>query len=328
MAPAAVLNFDRYVLKTKNNFSFRLQRNALHAVTFAGLVLLSTLFSVKVSAQSSVAGERFLFPQGSVNDGTTVVGPLHRGFSASIPVELTHDSQSGWADMAFLTATYHINAALSADVTLPYYMRLNAVPVGGGELVTHNNVFGDVIIAGRYHTDIRGFDYTLTGATTAHNGDQSLALGAGRMTGLIANHVERSVGYRIVADGDLAYGNSSELMRESTRKNYLSVGKLGFIQAGGSLLLPRAMNLDAHVYDQVPLGTQFVISTVIRKDTNAMEFSNESAAEDYGLSAKLGLPVTQRLGVAATYNHSVTLNDTVVGFNLTLLLHKGIDRNE
>ena len=296
----------------------------MHAVTFAGLVFLS-LFSLNASAQSNVAGERYLFPEGSINDGTTVVGPLHRGFAASIPIALTHDSQSGWADVAFLTAEYHILPALSLDATLPYYLHVNTAQ--GGELVAHDNALGDVIIAGHFSTNLYGFGYTLTGATTAHNGDTSLALGAGRMTGLVANHFVRKAGNRLVGDADVAYGNSSEMMRQSTRKNYISVGKLGFLQAGGSLMLPRAMSLDAHAYDQVPLGNQVVVSTVVRKN-GGLTFSNEGAADDYGVSAKLGLPITQRFGVAATYNHSVPLNDTVAGFNLTLLINKPIDRNE
>jgi hypothetical protein len=297
----------------------------LHAVTFAGLVFLSPSFLAKASAQANVAGERYLFPEGSINDGTTVVGPVHRGFAASIPIALTHDSQSGWADVAFITVEYHILPTLSVDATLPYYLHMNTAPQG--RLIAHDNELGDVIFAGHYSTNFCGFDYTLTGATTAHNGDNSLALGAGRMTGLVANHFVRSAGYRFMGDADVAYGNSSEMMRQSTRKNYISVGKLGFVQAGGSLMLPRAMSLDAHVYDQVPLGNQVVVSTVVRKN-GGFTFSNESAADDYGVSAKVGLPITQRFGVAATYTHSVPLNDTVVGFNLTLLINKPIDRNE
>lgn len=273
-------------------------------------------------AQSSIAGELFSFPNGIVNDGTTAIGPPHKGFFASIPTTFTHDSFSGWADQALPSVSYHFNPGLSADMTLPYYLHLDtATP----QSASHDNVIGDLVFAGHYASRRAGFDDTITGATSAAVGNKTLALSAGRMTGEVANHLDRQLG-PLSADLDLGYGNSSELVRDASRKDYTSVGELGFVQTGASVKLQRAISVEAHAYDQIPLGNQTVYTSILRKNQDATVLFNPSAADDYGLSTSFNVPLTQKVGVQADYSYSVPLQDTVFGMRLILLLYKPIEK--
>jgi hypothetical protein len=295
-----------------------------------GLFLASTLalLSPGAIAQSSVAGELFSFRGGNVNDGFTVVGPPHKGFFGSMPTTFSYDSKSSWAEVALPVVAYHFKPWLSADISVPYYLHLDAAQTtreGISKLDGHDFEFGDMIFAGHYTRRLALADCTLTGAASTPTGDNSLGLSANRMTGNVTGHLERQVGY-LAAETDLGFGDSSELVRESTRKNYTSLGKLGFVQIGSSLRLPRAMKVEAHAYEQLPMGTQTVFTTIQREAGGSTILHNSSAADDYGVTTRFDLPITQKLGLTANYDHSVPLQDTTVSVSLTLIVYKPIER--
>jgi hypothetical protein len=296
-------------------------------MVLAGGLFVALLPSFAIG-QSSVAGEMFSFRNGIVNDGTTVVGPPHRGFFGSMPTTFSYDSKSGWADMAMPTVAYHFKPWLSADMALPYYLYMNATQYNAKGFLQesgHDFVLSDMIFAGHYNRTFDLFDCTVTGSTSAPIGDKSLGVSTGRMTGGVNGHFDRQFG-NLSADMDLGFGDSSELVRESSRKNYTSLGNLGFAQVGSSLTLQRSMNVEAHAYEQVPMGTQTVLTTVSRKNGEPTVLHNSSAADDYGVTTRLDLPLTQKMGLSANYSYSVPLQDTSVGVSLTLILYKPIER--
>jgi hypothetical protein len=295
----------------------------------AAVAVLSALLPLCAGAQSSVAGELFPFRDGIVKDGTTVIGPAHKGFFGSIPSETSHDSLSGWAYIAMPSVSYHFKPALSVDATLPYYLYMNAAQYNKeGELLVagHEDVLGDMTFAGHYQRSFEWFDNTLTGATSAPTGDKSLGLGTGRMTGNVVDHLERQMTRSISTDLDVGFGDSSELVRESSRKNYTTLGKMGFVQGGSSVSLARQMTLEAHAYDQLPFGNQSVFTTIVRKNEGSTVLSGSQNAKDYGLSANFDVPITQKMGISANYSYSVPLQDTSIGVSLVVLLYKPIER--
>jgi hypothetical protein len=86
------------------------------------------------------------------------------------------------------------------------------------------------------------------------------------------------------------------------------------------------MNLDAHAYEQLPLGPQTVFTTIQREVGGATTLHNSSAADDFGVSTRFHLPLTQKMAVSANYSYSVPLHDATLGMSLTLILYKPIER--
>jgi hypothetical protein len=86
------------------------------------------------------------------------------------------------------------------------------------------------------------------------------------------------------------------------------------------------MKVEAHAYVQLPMGTQTVFTTIQREAGGSTILHNSSAADDYGVTTRFDLPITQKLGLTANYDHSVPLQDTTVSVSLTLIVYKPIER--
>ncbi len=239
-----------------------------------------------------------------------------------------HDSISGWSTTASPTLSYHFNPIISVDTSIPYYLYLNAVKTsktGITILTGHEDAIGDTAIAGHVHWSPDWFDYTFTAATSAPTGDISLGLSSGQMTWNVSNHFERDVAM-FSPDLEIGLGDTSSLVRRSVKRNYTSVGKLAFFQAGSSVDLPLGMGLDASAYEQLPIGKQVVYTTIVRKKKTVTRLTSTSDADDYGVDVSFDLPLNRRMAFSTDYSYSIPLEDTSVGFTLNFLLWKPLVR--
>lgn len=241
---------------------------------------------------------------------------------------LAHDSESGWSSVASPSLSYHFNPEISLSTSLPYYLYLNAVKTtkaGATRLVGHEGAIGDASLAGHLHLSPDIFDYTFTAATGFPTGDISLGLSSGQVTWNINNHFERDIAM-FTPDLEIGLGNTSSLVRQSAKRNYTSVGKLAFFQAGSDVDLPLGMDVEADAYEQLPIGQQTVYTTIVRKKKTATKLTSTSDADDYGINVSYGLPLGKRLGFSSDYSYSIPLEDTSIGFTLSFLLWKPLGR--
>lgn len=261
-----------------------------------------------------------------VDEDSGIAMPLRPGLSFSSAINFAHDSSSGWSTLESPALSYRINRVFSADVSVPYYLYVNAVrttKTGATRLVGQTNELGDTAMAAHAEVHPWDFDYTGTVSVGFPTGNQQIGLSAGRITYNLNNHLEHDLGI-FTPDIEVGIGNTSALVRPKVRKNYVSSGELMFFQAGTSVDLPADLSLDVEGYEQLPVGEQTVFSRVVRKSGTVL--TQASSAEDNGISAGLDATVLKHLVLGATYNRSLRLNDTTEGLSVSFHFHVLGDR--
>jgi hypothetical protein len=262
----------------------------------------------------------------TTNDsGVAGIVPYTKGFNASLVTSSQHDASSGWSSAFTPIVAYRLNRYLSADASVPIYAYMNVYTNVGTTAkpvyayLAKNGAVGDTSVS--FHGDVNFWtiDYDGTISLGLPSGNTAYGLGAGQVTFNINNHFEKGFGF-FTPDIELGYGDSSSLVNQAIRKDYISVGPLAHFQAGATLDLPFNMTFEAEAYEELPLATDIVYSTTGKGKKKKTTATNVGPAEDNGFTANLDIPVQRHITLSGFYSRSLRDHDDVAGFSLTFLL--------
>ncbi len=261
--------------------------------------------------------------------------PIVRGLNASMVTSSQHDTSAGWSSQFEPNVSFRFNRHFSVNVDIPVFTYLltsqvvnilnKSGTVTGQETVYHTKsmVFGDTAMTGEFELHPRAFDYDLAVTVAAPTGDYINGVGAGVYTFAINNRFERSARYWLTPDLELGICNSSNLNNPVVHKSYTDVGTNAHFQVGLGFNLLRRATFTAEAYEDLPLGTQTVISTTIKgkkgKQTTVTTTSQESLGEDNGFLSALRIPLSRQVTLTGFYNRSLRDHDDTVGFSFTFL---------
>ncbi len=291
--------------------------------------LLSTLTST-ACAQATPAG--YLAELGEVTAGASTndsgpegIVPVLRGFNASMGATTQHDSGSGWSSLLTPNAAFRFNRHFSVDAGVALYVYINidenfgttAKPVYGYK--PRNGTFGDTTLS--FHGDASVFtvDYSGTVSLGLPSGNTDYGLGAGQVTYDLNNHFERGFGI-LTPDIEIGEGNTSNLISQRVRKDYVEVGPLSHFQAGTSIALPRNMSFEADAYEELPLATDITYSTTGKGKKKVTTGTNHDPGEDNGFLTSLDIPLSPHVTMSGFYSRSLRDHDDVAGFSFTFLM--------
>jgi hypothetical protein len=261
----------------------------------------------------------------TTNDaGPSGIIPFTHGFNASLGATSQHDSSSGWSSILTPGIAYRFNPWFSLNSSLPIYAYVDVEANTGTKAkpiytpATKHGVLADASLAAQFDTHSSLLDYNSTLSIGLPTGNTAYGLGAGKVTGDINNHIEKSLGI-FSPDIEFGVGTSSGLIGTRVRKSYTATGPLAHFQAGTSIDLPLDMSFEADGYEQLPLNasTIYSITGIGRKKANN---TTSSSAEDNGLTLSLDAPLGGHMTLSAFYNRSFRTSDDVVGFSATFLL--------
>jgi hypothetical protein len=262
----------------------------------------------------------------TTNDsGVAGIVPYTKGFNASLATSSQHDSSSGWSSAFTPYVAYRLNRYLSADASVPIYAYVPVYANVGTaakpvySYVTKNGAVGDTSL--NVHGDVNFWtvDYDGTISLGLPSGNTAYGLGAGQPTFNVNNHFERGFGF-FTPDIELGYGDSSSLVNQAIRKNYVAVGPQAHFQAGASFDLPFSMSFEAEAYEELPLATDLVYSTTGKGKKKKTTATNIGPAEDNGFTTNLDIPLQRHITLSGFYSRSLRDHDDVAGFSLTFLL--------
>jgi hypothetical protein len=262
----------------------------------------------------------------TTNDsGVAGIVPYTKGFNASLVTSSQHDASSGWSSAFTPIVAYRLNRYLSGDASVPIYAYMNVYTNVGTTAkpvyayIAKNGAVGDTYLS--FHGDVNFWtvDYDGTISLGLPSGNTSYGLGAGQVTFNINNHFEKAFGF-FTPDVELGYGDSSSLVNQAIRKDYISVGPLAHFQAGATFDLPFNMTFEAEAYEELPLATDIVYSTTGKGKKKKTTATNVGPAEDNGFTTNLDIPVQRHVTLSGFYSRSLRDHDDVAGFSLTFLL--------
>ena len=261
----------------------------------------------------------------TTNDsGPAGIIPVAKGFNASLGTTSQHDSISGWSSVLTPNVAYRFNRYFSVDADTPIYMYINIdvnlgtkKPSFGYEV--ERGAFGDTSLAGHFDATTRAFDYNATVTMGFPSGNTLFGLGAGQVTYDINNHFEKCFG-RFTPDIELGEGDTSNLVDQRIRKNYVAVGPLAHFQAGAAVDLPLRMSFEANAYEELPLAKNNVYSTTGKGKKKVTTVTNLDPAEDNGFVTSLDIPLSRNVTLSGLYSRSLRDHDDLAGFSFTFLL--------
>jgi hypothetical protein len=291
------------------------------------------LFTGSAGAQTTPAAELEMLnalaeaPLDSTNLGPSGIIPLKRGFNASVGTMSQLDSVSGWSSLLTPNLAYRFSPHFSIDAGTPIYLYISIYENTGTKAkpvyryVARKMLFGDtqVSLRGSWYTPFLGYTGSLS--VGMPSGNDAYGLGAGRTTYDFNNHFEASVKWW-TPELEIGEGNTSTLVDQRIRKNYVSVGPMAHFQTGFGISLPHEINFDAQVYEQLPLKPDLVYSTTGKGTKKVTTATNIGPAEDNGLLSSLDIPLNQHVVLSGFYNHSIRDSDDLGGFSFTFLLRK------
>jgi len=259
------------------------------------------------------------------DDLTALNGPElpQRGFNASLAFSGLHDSQLGWAGFTQPAVSFRFNRVFSTDATIPIYFYVNGLKynpknINNEHLTTLYGELGDTTIAGHAQFSPGRLDYTATTAFNVPTGDKTYGLSTGRVTYELMNDFETQL-KNLIPDLQLGFGDNSDLVNRKVQRNYDTLGKLAYFQAGGAYALPWSWELRGDGYEQLPIGNQKLYTSVIRRQKHVL-IPTTSSAEDNGLTVFINSPAARHFQISSYYNRSVYLGDDTVGLTLTFQL--------
>jgi hypothetical protein len=235
-----------------------------------------------------------------------------------------HDASTGWSNVLTPALSFRFNPHILVNTNFPWYLSLEAsVPttvngVTSYQLQQVHNVLGDTTASAHFDSTAGDFGYNAVFTVGFPTGDRSLGISAGTTTYHLNNHFEYSLG-PVTPDIEAGIGNSSALTSHSVRKAYTAVGTIANFQAGANIDLPRKLSLDVEFYEAMPFAAQDVFGTIGRhgKGQGKKVLQGAGSAEDNGITAELGIPLTRRLTLSGDYNRSIIQADDIVGLSLT-----------
>ena len=292
----------------------------------AALLCLSAVSFTAAHAQALPAGEEESAAATANDSGTNGIIPYTRGYNISVVTASQHDSADGWSSILTPDAAYRFNHRFSVDFALPVFAVINTIKTTGTAArpvvtpQTSHGLLGDASLVG--HVDsrpLRFFDDSAAFTLGLPTGDATNGLGAGKVTYDFNNHVEKSFGI-LTPDVEFGIGDSSSLLNERIRKNYVATGTLAHFQIGASVDLPYHMSFEADAYEQLPLTRSTVTTTTGKGKRKTTTTSTTGAAEDNGFYNSLDIPLAPHVTLSGFYNRSLRAHNDVGGFSLTFLL--------
>lgn len=278
-------------------------------------------------------------PDATTNDGGPLgVVPLVHGFNASLGTTSQHDSASGWSSTLAPTLAYRFSPHFSAYAGTTAYSYVETYDVLSNGKATkttaaeavygyqaHRFVMGDTLLNGTYETHTRFTDYAVTGTLGLPTGENSLGLGAGKVTYNFNNHFERPVFDWLTPELELGIGNSENLDDARVRKDFIATGTIAHFQLGFNLSLPLNLDFSTDAYEDLPLGAQTVTSTSSngkkgKQLRTVTTTSQKGIGEDNGFVNSLDIPLNGHVTLSGIYNRSLRNHEDIAGFSLTFLL--------
>jgi hypothetical protein len=263
---------------------------------------------------------------GTTNDaGPLGIIPVQKGLNASLATSSQHDSSNGWSSVVTPDVAYRFGRHVSIDAAVPIYAYINidanigtkAKPVYA--YAPKKGVPGDTSLMFHYEANPFEFGYNGTVSLGLPSGNTNYGLGAGQPTFNFNNHIERSFGI-VTPDLEVGYGDASGLVNSRVKKSYTSVGPLAHFQAGASVELPRGMDFEADIYEDLPLSSDLIYSTTRKGKKKVTTSSNVGPAEDNGFLTTLDMPLAAHVTMSGFYNRSLRDHDDTAGFSLTFLM--------
>jgi hypothetical protein len=276
------------------------------------------------SAPSSLAATGVAtFEPGKSGPSTQKASSL-TGINFSLNETSQRDASTGWSNVLTPDLSYRFNPHFLVDTNFPWYLSLEAsVPttvngVTSYQLEQKYNLLGDATASAHFDAKASDFGYSAVFTVGFPTGDRSLGISAGSTTYHLNNHFEYSIG-PVTPDIEAGIGNSSALANHAVRKAYTAIGTIANFQAGANVDLPRKLSFDAEFYESMPFAAQEVYGTIGRrgKGQSKKVLQGGGSAEDNGITAELGVPLTRHLALAGDYNRSIIQADDIVGVSLT-----------
>lgn len=261
----------------------------------------------------------------SDNAGPAGIVPVQRGFNASLATASQHDSSGGWSSVLTPNVAFRLNRHFSADAGVPIFTYINIDANVGTKAKpvfvygAKHGVFGDTALT--FHGDASPpwFDYNGTFSLALPSGNTAYGLGAGQVTYNLNNHIERS--FSIVSPNiEVGFGDTSALVQRRLRKSYITVGPMAHFQTGASIDLPRHLNFEADVYEELPLAQDLIYSSTGKGKKKVTTSTNVGPAEDNGVLASLDIPLTAHSTLSGFYSRSIRDSDDTAGFSITAFL--------
>lgn len=248
--------------------------------------------------------------------------PPVKGINFTLSSSSQYDDANGWSSELSPSLSFRFNPHFSLNTSLPYYLAINAQQIKGTKAApvyintTAHSVIGDTSIAGEFDWDGNWLGYSFTATGGFPTGNSTYNLSANTETYSINNHFEHNIGV-FTPDIEIGEGNSSSLAGR-VRRAYVAVGPLATFQAGTTIDLPHAINIDLEAYEAMPIGNQNVYGTVKnKKGKNVTVLEGTGVAEDNGFNSTFSIQPNPHFGVSVFYNRSLRQYDNTTGFSLT-----------
>lgn len=283
-----------------------------------------------VCAQATPVSEMDLLSGITAAAATNEVEPLEadpvvRGFNLALATTSQHNSTSGWSSVLIPNLAYRVNRNFSFNAGAPMYTYIKVYENAGTtakpvyHYVPEGGAFGDTQLS--FHLDLPAEALFYSGVVSVGmpSGNSKLGLGAGQVTYDISNHFEKSF-WRMTPELELGEGDTSSLVDQRIRKDYISVGPMAHFQTGLWVALPRNMIFETQAYEQLPLSKDLVYSTTGSGKKKKTTVTNVGPAEDNGFLTSLDIPLSTHVTMSGFYNRSLRDRNDLAGFSFTFLL--------
>lgn len=282
------------------------------------------------------------------------LGTLLDGLNAGVTYSGVHSSSVGWYTVMTPAVSYTFSRRFSADgSTSIYFHRMventDAATAAKHPLVDDPMDPGDTLLGFHAFFEPGSLQDTITASLTAPTGNRAKGFGTGQVTYDFSNHLERYV-KQLGLILDVGAGDSSGLFNDQVVKDYNSVGGLAHFESGLVYWFPHRTYLEAVAYEQLPLGSQTVYSSVARGEdlggrwrandddsggdggggnsppSNPPTTTATTVSEDNGFTTFLGIPLTRNIILNGYYNRSLRQRVDTVSFGMTYIL-RGTPKN-
>ncbi len=250
---------------------------------------------------------------------------LFRGLNAGVSYFGVHSTSIGWYTVATPAVSYTFSRHYSADASTSVYFHRMVQNLDPGappdqRLVVDAADSGDTLIGFHAAYSTEFLHDTISASITAPTGNSSEGLGTGRVTFDLADHIEhyhKQFGFLL----DLGAGDSSGLSDNLVMKNYNSLGALAHFQMGSVMWLRGNSYVEFLAYEQLPIGSQKIFTTLPPPGSQpAPVVSGTGVSEDNGLTALVGMPLTDHLTLSSYYNRSLRQHLNTVSVGVTYVL--------
>ncbi len=251
---------------------------------------------------------------------------LFSGLNVGVSYAAVHNSSIGWYTVLTPALSFTFSPHYSVDASASLYLDRagandNPATSSTEPLVKRNFSAGDSVIG--FHATFlpKSLLNTTSAYLTVPTGDRSAGLGVGKVSFDFANHTERYVkNFGLLLD--LGLGNSSNVFNNQVSRNYSSSGALASFQSGAVVRLPKRSYFEPLAYEQLPVGSQTVYSSVAPGAVPAQPVATGvTFAEDNGFIVFAAVPLNEHFALSGYYNRSLRRRTDTVSFGITWVLH-------